>query len=145
MLVGVIGFGWMAVSLVYLVPTIGRRMGASVFEGVRWKQFLVLTAGAGTLCLMHAAGYWRASRLVFTSAGFGYSRRESARFILWSEVENVELRETRGRGFEILLYGVGREWKIRTGYFGDPYAISRFVRERVPEGLGSSLPTEGDS
>lgn len=140
-----VGVAWLVLSIYALVPGITRWVGKrSIAVERRWLLFSLLSIGALSLVSMVVLRYRRAAGVVLTSEGIWTPAWRGGRFLPWAEVVDARLKDYgRGATDIELRYPDGR-FRIYARAFADPYALSRFVRTHVGDGIGATLPTEGE-
>src|SRR5262245_28698303 len=136
---------WLVLSAVVLKPGIARWIGkGSTFFENRWVLLFLVSVGALSMVLMVVRRYQRAVGLVFTTEGIWIPTWRGGGFLPWPQVYDVKLKDYGRGATDIELSHPGGRFRIHAVAFADPYAVSRFVRAHVGEGLGSALPVEGE-
>jgi hypothetical protein len=140
-----VGIAWLGFNGLLMFPRAARWLGWRISPSANRALLLGLTTAAALgLVVMVVMRYRRAVNVVFTSEGIWTPDKSGGRFIPWTQVVDTQL-VSHGRGAtDIELSHPDGSYRIWAVGFENPYAVSRFVKARVGEAAGRTLPTEGE-
>jgi hypothetical protein len=130
---------WLVVSAVFTIPAVGSFFSEGRVSSPRWGAFVGVTIGTVVLLLLLAWPYFRASALVFTTAGVWEPDGHAGQLLPWNEIIEARLANNR----HLVLFGSdGRKIKVFALAFEEPDALIRLIREQVAPSASKDLSTE---
>jgi hypothetical protein len=129
---------WLLLSAIFLIPAVGSWFSEERVSTPRWGAFLGVTIGTVVLLLLGAWPYFRASALIFTTAGVWEPDGHVGRLLPWNEIIEAKVANNR---FLVLLGRDGQKIRVLALAFEDADALMRLIRERVAPTACKELPS----